>query len=271
MPYVDVNGVSLWYEEYGSADGAPLPPLVVLHGGFGSGEMFQPLIERGVGAGRRVLAVDLQGHGRTPDAAGREMSAEAMADDLAGLVKHLGLAAVDVLGYSLGAAAALRLAIQHPTLVRRAVLISVPVRNEDWYPEVRAQMELMSEESAGMLRQSPMYELYERIAPRVEDWPVVVGKVAEMIKRPYDWSGEIAGITAAVLLVFADADSVAPVRAAEFFALLGGGQGDPGPDGSGRPACQLAVLPGATHYDLMESPLLPAAVRGFLDGATTEA
>ncbi|WMX45638.1 alpha/beta fold hydrolase [Streptomyces roseicoloratus] len=275
MPYADVNGMSLWYEEHGEsgesggsgepgAAGSAEPPLVLLHGGFGAGEMFQPFLAAGGGEGRRVITVDLQAHGRTPDVAGRPMSGEAMADDVAGLLEHLGAAPADVLGYSLGAGAALRLAIQRPDLVRRLVVVSLPARRSGWFPEVTAQMDRMDEGAAEALKQSPMYELYERIAPRVEDWPVLVEKVTSMNRRDYDWTGEIAGVTAPVLLVFADGDGIRPAHMVEFFGLLGGGLKDPGWDGAGRPSARLAVIPGATHYDLMLSPLLPAVVGAFL-------
>lgn len=263
MPYADVNGVSLYFEEHGTA-AAGEPPLVLLHGGFGAGETFKPLLAAGLGEGRRVITVDLQGHGRTPDAAGRPMTLEAMGDDVAALIRHLGVAKVDVLGYSLGAGVAARLAIQHEELVRRAVLVSMPARRDGWFPGVRAQMDEMDEGSAEFLKDSPMYELYARIAPRVEDWPVLVGKVAEMNRRDYDWSEELAALSVPVLLVFADADGIQPAHMVEVFALLGGGRNDPGWDGSGRPASRLSVIPGATHYDVMFSPLLTPTVQSFL-------
>ncbi|MFF0748009.1 alpha/beta fold hydrolase [Streptomyces sp. NPDC004267] len=267
MPYADVNGVSLYFEEHGPATTPAAggePPLVLLHGGFGAGEMFQPLLAAGVGEGRRVITVDLQGHGRSPVAAEREMTCEAMGDDVAALVKHLGLEQVDVLGYSLGGGTAARMAVQHEELVRRLVLVSVPARRDGWFPEVTAQMDQMNEGAAEFLKQSPMYELYARIAPAVEDWPVLVGKVAAMNRRPYDWSDELAKLTVPVLLVFADADGIRPAHMVEFFGLLGGGLKDPGWEGTGRPASRLSVIPGATHYDLMLSPLLPPTLRTFL-------
>ncbi|WP_370414301.1 alpha/beta fold hydrolase [Streptomyces fradiae] len=263
MPYADVNGMSLYFEEHGTSEDT-VPPLVLLHGGFGAGEMFQPLLAAGLGEGRRVITVDLQAHGRTPDVVGRPMSMEAMADDVAGLVKELGLPAVDVLGYSLGAGTAARLAVQHPDLVHRVVLVSMPARREGWFPGVRAQMDAMHEGAADALKQSPMYELYERLAPRPEDWPVLVEKVASMNRRDYDWTEELSGVTAPVLLVFADADGISPAHMVEFYGLLGGGHKDPGWDGADRPASRLAVIPGATHYDLMFSPLLVPVVRSFL-------
>jgi pimeloyl-ACP methyl ester carboxylesterase len=103
--------------------------------------------------------------------------------------------------------------------------------------------------------------------PRAGDWPVLVGKMGELLGRDYEWTDGIAAITAPALLVFADADSIRPAHMVEFFALFGGGLRDAGWDGSGRPTAQLAVLPGTTHYDIFSSPALSAAVIPFLDEA----
>lgn len=170
-----------------------------------------------------------------------------------------------MLGYSFGADVALRTAIQHPALVRRLVVVSTPAKREGWHPEVVAAMDQMSAEAAEMLKQSPLYEAYARLAPRPQDFTVLVGKTAELKKADYDWTDEIAAVTAPTLLVFADADAVRPAHMVEFYGLLGGGLRDAGWDGSGRSAARLAVLPDATHYDILASPALTGAVLPFLD------
>ena len=114
MSRAEVNGVSLHYEEHGSGE-----PLVLLHGGLGAGAMFDPIMPE-LCAHRRVIAVDLQGHGGTADV-DRPLRPQTMADDVAALIEHLGLPRADVMGYSLGGAVALRTAIQHPHRVRRGV------------------------------------------------------------------------------------------------------------------------------------------------------
>ncbi|RNG24504.1 alpha/beta fold hydrolase [Streptomyces botrytidirepellens] len=260
MSYANVGGLSLYVEEHGSGPGEP---LVLLHGGFGAGETFAPVLPA-LSERRRVFLVDLQGHGRTADI-DRPLRPELMADDIAALIQHLGLARADVLGYSVGADVALRTAIQHPDRVRRLVTVSTPARRDGWFPEVVAQMDQMTAAAAEPMKQSPLYELYARLAPRVRDWPVLVAKLAEMKQQDYDWTSDIAKITAPVLLVYADADAVQPAHMVEFFTLLGGAQQDPGWDASARPASRLAILPDATHYDILISPLLPGAVLPFLD------
>lgn len=257
MSYADVNGLSLYFEEHGSGE-----PLILLHGGLGATEMFMPLVPV-LAENRRVILVDLQGHGRTADV-DRPLRPELLADDIAALIKHLGLEQADLLGYSTGADVALRSAIQHPHTVRRLVVISTPCRREGWHPEVVAAMEQMSAQAAEMMKQSPIYGLYSRLAPRPQDWPVLVGKTAELKQRDYDWSAEIPAITAPTLLVFGDADAIRPAHMVEFYALLGGGLKDAGFDGSGRSHAQLAILPGAGHYDILAHPGLTAAIVPFL-------
>src|SRR4051794_10017085 len=131
MTYAEVNGVRLWHEEHGGGE-----PLVLLHGGFWSIELFGPLLDA-LAKQRRGVAVELQGHGHTPDA-DRPLRYETCADDVAALIRHLGLGPVDVLGYSLGAGTAVRIAVQHPDVVRRLIVVSTPARRTGWFPEVLA-------------------------------------------------------------------------------------------------------------------------------------
>jgi pimeloyl-ACP methyl ester carboxylesterase len=258
MSYADVNGLSLYYEEHGSGE-----PLVLLHGGIGAGEIWAASVPA-LAAGRRVITVDLQGHGHTADIE-RALRPEHLADDIAALIEHLGLERADVMGYSLGGEAALRLAIQRPERVHRLVLISVAFRRDGSHPEVLAAMDAMSAAAAGPMKQSPLYAHYAQVAPRPEDWERHVGKTSELLKIDYDWGDETAALTSPTMLVFADADSIRPAHIVEFYGLLGGGLRDAGWDGSHRPTNRLAVLPGRTHYDILESPLLVPAVSGFLE------
>jgi pimeloyl-ACP methyl ester carboxylesterase len=258
MSYADVNGLSLHYEEHGSGE-----PLILLHGGIGAGEMFAPIMPA-LAAGRRVITVDLQGHGGTADV-DRPLRPELMADDIAALIGALGLEQVDLMGYSLGGMVALRTAIQHPALVRRLVLVSVAFRRDGSHPDVLGAMDQMSAAAAEPLRQSPLYEQYARLAPRVEDWPVLIGKVSDAIQVDYDWTADVERIGARTMLVFADADTIRPAHIVEVFALLGGGLRDAGWDNSARPSNQLAILPGRTHYDVYLAPALAPTVVAFLD------
>jgi pimeloyl-ACP methyl ester carboxylesterase len=254
-----VNGIELAYQIFGKGE-----PLILLHGGFGSVEMFGPNVDL-LAAGHRVIGVDLQSHGRSP-ASDRPMRFETMGDDIAALVQSLGLKDTAIVGFSLGGAVGLRTAIQHPGAVKRLILVSTVFKRDGWYPEMRAGMDAMGPETAQFLMQSPMYEAYKQNAPRVEDWPVLVRQVAGLMKVDYDWSSEIAGLQMPVMIVSGDADGMPPSHAVAFFELLGGGKRDAGWDGSGMTHHRLAILPGVTHYNMNIAPALPAAVIPFLDG-----
>jgi pimeloyl-ACP methyl ester carboxylesterase len=186
-----------------------------------------------------------------------------LADDVAELIDDLG-GPVDLMGYSLGGMAALRTAIQYPDRVRRLVLVSVAARRGGSHPEVLQSMDAMQPEVAGPMKQSPVYELYARLAPRPEDWELLVARTCEFLKVDYDWSAGVAELRMPVLLVYADADSVTPAHIAEFYGLLGGGLRDANWDGSLRSRNQLAVLPGTTHYDIYRAEALPRTVLTFL-------
>ena len=257
-----VNGIDLAWQSFG--DGGPAP-LILLHGGFGSVEMFGPNVAT-LAAGRRVIGVDLQSHGRSP-AADRPMRFEAMADDIAALIHALDLGRADVLGFSLGGGVALRLGIQHPASVRRLVLVSTPFKRAGWYPEMSAAMDAMGPEVAPFMRQTPLGETYAAIAPRADDWPILVNQVTTLLKDDYDWTAEARALEPATMLVAGDADGLSPRHVVEFFELLGGGRRDASWDRSGMSRHRLAILPGETHYDINVTPSLAATVRPFLDEA----
>ena len=253
-----VNGVKVAYQVHGSGK-----PLVLLHGGFGSIEMFGPNVAA-LAAGRQVIGVDLQSHGRTP-AVDRPMRFETMADDIAALIRYLGHEQADVMGFSLGGGVALRTAIQHPQVVRRLVLVSAPFKRAGWHREHVDAFDTMGPEIAEPMMQTPMYEVYREIAPRVEDWPILAAQLTGLLKLDYDWTDEVRGLPMPVLIVVGDADGLAPRHAVEFFELLGGGQGDAGWDRAGMTRHGLAVLPRATHYDIDVAPALATTVAPFLD------
>jgi pimeloyl-ACP methyl ester carboxylesterase len=256
--YASVNGLTLYYEIHGTGE-----PLILLHGGVGAIQMFGEVLPS-LAQNRQVVAVDLQAHGRTADI-DRPLSFELMADDIAALIKRLGIEEADVMGYSLGGGVALRTAIQHPEVVRKLVLVSTPFKRDGWYPEILAGMGQMGPQVAEPMKQTPMYQLYASIAPKLEDWPVLLTKLGALLRQDYDWSKEVAAIKAPTLLVVGDADSVRPAHAVAFFELLGGGKVDAGWDGSGMSNARLAILPATTHYNISSSPTLAAVVAPFLD------
>ncbi len=256
--YAPVNGLNMYYEIHNSGN-----PMVLIHGGFGETGMFNDILPLLV-QGRQVIAVDLQGHGRTADI-DRPLSFEVMADDVSALIHHLGFERADVMGYSIGGSVALQTAIRHPGAVRKLVVVSAPCKSGGWYPEVQEGLKQIGPALVDQMKQTPMYHAYASIAPRPEDFPVLCTKTGDLHRRDYDWSQDVARIHAPALIVVGDADSVRPAHAAEFFELLGGGKRDAGWDGSGMSKSRLAVLPGLTHYNIFSSPSLAATVTAFLD------
>jgi hypothetical protein len=118
----------------------------------------------------------------------------------------------------------------------------------------------MGPAAAEQMKQSPLYKLYPNV-----NWAVLFTKLGDLLRKDYGWSKEVAAIEAPTMIVFADADAVRPPHIIEFFGLLGGGKKDAGLDGFGRPANQLAILPGLTHYNTGSSPSLATVVNPFLD------
>jgi pimeloyl-ACP methyl ester carboxylesterase len=256
--YALVNNINLYYEVYGTGD-----PLILLHGGLGSIEMFGEVIPL-LAKGRHVIAIDLQAHGRTADI-DRPLSYQFMADDIAALIQRLGLGRADVMGYSLGGGVALQTVIRHPEVVRKLVLVSTPFKRAGWYPEILAGQEQMGPEAAESMKQTPMYQAYASLAPRPDDWPVLLTKLSKLLKQDYNWSKVVSAIKTPTLLAYGDADAIPPAHAVQFYELLGGGKTDAGWDRSGMSTARLAILPGLTHYDIFSSPLLASTAAAFLE------
>jgi pimeloyl-ACP methyl ester carboxylesterase len=248
MPYEEIDGDPLWYEEHGDAGGAP---LVALHGGVLTfGASFGDVLPWLTSSGRRVIGVELQGHGHTPDT-GRAMSIDRFADDVAALLDRLGIDRADLWGFSLGALTATGVAIRHPDKVGRLVLAAVHLRPDGYHPEITApeqddprlptQEEFASWQAAyGAVAPDPaqFFPFLERLQPVVHGWP---GWTADQVRS----------VAAPTLLVIGDRDFVRLDHAAEMLDTF--------------PDARLAVLPGTTHTQVMQrSAPLRALVEPFL-------
>jgi pimeloyl-ACP methyl ester carboxylesterase len=258
--YADVNGVHLYYEIHGSGR-----PLILLHGGLGAGEMMRPILPT-LAADHQVILPDLQGHGRTADI-DRPIDARLMADDIAALIDHLGLDRPDLFGYSLGGGVAFWVASTYPEKVGRLVMVATNMRRDAIYPEMLGQQGQVGPEAAEFMKDTPMYELYARIAPRPEDFPRLLGKIGQSMAIDFDASDEVSKLKVPTLVACADADMAPPSHYVEVFGLLDGGKRDGGWMGEGRPAGghALAIIPGTTHYNVAFSPVMVAAALSFLD------
>ena len=262
--YADVNGINLYYETHGTGR-----PLILLHGGLGSGEMFGPIIPT-LAANHQVIAVDLQGHGRTADI-DRPIDLQFMADDIAALIDHLGLEKPDLVGYSLGGGVAFFTASKYPEKVRKLVMAAANIRRDAIPAEMLAQQGQVSAAAAEFMKDTPMYQLYQKVAPRPEDFGRLLDKMGESMAKDFDFSEEVRALKVPTLIVAADADMAPPSHYVEVFKLLDGGLRDGGWMGENRPqgGHALAILPGLTHYNLGDSPLFAAVTLDFLDAPET--
>ncbi|MEV6637528.1 alpha/beta hydrolase [Actinoplanes sp. NPDC051470] len=258
--YADVNGINLYYETHGGGS-----PLILLHGGLGSGEMFAAVLPA-LTARHRVILVDLQGHGRTADI-DRPLDLTLMADDVAALIDHLGLDQPAVVGFSLGGGVAYHVAIRHPEKVSRLVAASAHIRRDATYPEILQQQGQVTAAAAEFMKETPMYELYQRVAPRPGDFPKVLDKAGEWMAQDFDFTEDVRGLRVPTMVVAADADMAPPSHFVEVFKLLDGGLRDGGWMNEGRPqgGHALAILPGLTHYNIVDSPLFAAVTLAFLE------
>jgi pimeloyl-ACP methyl ester carboxylesterase len=258
--YAEVNGINLYFETRGTGR-----PMILLHGGLGSGEMFGPTLPV-LAEQHQVIAVDLQGHGRTADI-DRPIDIRLMADDIAALIDHLRLDKPDVVGYSLGGGVALFTAVKYPDKVRRLVAASAHAWRDAIPPEMLAQQAQVNAAAAEFMKDTPMYQLYQQVAPRPENFPQLLDKIGESMAQNYDYTEDVRSLQVPTLLVAADADMAPPSHYVEMFKLLDGGLRDGGWMGENRPkgGHALAILPGLTHYNLATSPLFAAVTLDFLD------
>jgi pimeloyl-ACP methyl ester carboxylesterase len=247
MPYEEIDGVPIWYEEHGDAEG---PPLVALHGGIltfgGSFGGVLPWVE----AGRRVIGVELQGHGHTADT-GRPMSIDRFADDVAELLERLGIEQADLWGFSLGALTATGVALRHPSKVRRLVLAAVHIRPDGYHPGITAPEQddprLPTQEEFAAWQAA-----YEAVAPNPADFLPFLERLQPVVHGWTGWTADdVRSIAAPTLLVIGDQDFVRLDHAAEMLDLF--------------PDSRLAVLPDTKHTEVMQRPeQLRALVGPFL-------
>lgn len=256
-----IDGLNYYYAVYGKGE-----PLLLLHGGLGTTDMFAPILPR-LAEHRTVIAVDLQGHGRT--ALGeRPFGLEAIGDDMAAIVKALGYDKVDVMGYSLGGGVAFRMAVQHPEAVRRLVLVSTGYAADGFYAEMRGQQAQVSAAAADFMKDTPMYKSYVAVAPQPQDFPKLLDALGNFMRKDYDYSADVTKLKMPVMLVYGDSDMYRPEHEIKFYQMLGGGLKDAGWMRENLSQNRLVILPNRTHYDVFFAPELTAAALPFLDGET---
>lgn len=239
--YAPVNGFKMYYEVHGSGD-----PVVLLHGAFMSitnnwtewiGELSKT---------RKVIAVEMQGHGRTADI-DRDLSSENLADDVAALLDHLKIPSADLIGYSMGGGVAMQCAIRHPEKVRKVVSISAVFRHDGF---VKEGLDAFPQLTAEAFKGSPLETEYKKLSPTPDEFPNFVKRVIAMALKPYDFGADnLKATKAPIFFIHGDADGVRLDHIAEMYRLKGGEiHGDMRP----HPESRLAILPNTTHVTLME-------------------
>ncbi len=253
--YAPVNGLRMYYEVHGSGD-----PVVLLHGAYMTipGNWTGWIDE--LSKTRKVIAVEMQGHGRTADIE-RDLSLENLADDVAALLDHLKIPSADLIGFSMGGGVALECAIRHPEKVRKVVSISAVFRHDGW---VKEGVEALPRITADAFKGTPIEAEYKKLNPKPDAFPEFVQHLVASNSKPYDFGAErLRATKAPMFFIHGDADGVRLEHIAEMYRLKGGEvHGDMRP----RSESRLAILPNTTHVTLMERmPVIVPMVIDFLD------
>lgn len=240
--YAPVNGLKIYYEIHGEGE-----PVVLLHGAFMaiSDDNWSVLINE-LAKTRKVIAVEMQGHGRTADIK-RDITYENLSDDVAGLLDYLKIERADIVGYSLGAGTAMMCAIRHPEKVRKVVSISHPIRRDGWVKEAN---DFWPNFNVEMMKGTPAETEREKLNPVHGSFPDFFNHIKAAAMRPWDFGADKFKATKApMFLIFGDADGVRIEHIAEMYSLKGGGHihGDMMP----RSESRLAIIPNTTHVTLM--------------------
>ena len=239
--YAPVNGLKMYYEVHGSGE-----PVVLLHGAFMTitnnwdgwiGELSKT---------RKVIAVEMQGHGRTADIE-RDISSENLADDVASLLDHLKIPKADLIGYSMGGGVAMQCAVRHPDKVRKVVVISSTFRRDGM---VKEALDLFPKLSAEAFKGSPIEVEYKKLSPTPDDFPKFVKRVLTAGTKGHDLGADkLKATKAPMFFIHGDADGIRLEHVAEMFRLKGG---EVHGDMKARSESRLAILPNTTHVTLMQ-------------------
>ena len=249
--YAPVNGIKVYYEVYG--DGKP---LVLIHGAFMTidgnwGQLIPELSKT-----RKVIAIELQGHGHTPYS-DRKLDIVTLASDVEGVMNYLKVDSADVAGYSMGGSIAYQLAVNSPKRVRKLVIISSTYKSSGWLPVVNNAFKGFKPE---FFDNTPLKAAYDAVAPDKTKWIKFVEQMIAFAGVPFNvGDSNIAKITAPVLIISGDNDGLDKVELMKTYQLLGGGVAA---DLAPMPKSHLAIVPSQGHVSLM---MQTKTILGYLD------
>jgi len=249
--FVPVNGTKIYYETYGEGK-----PLVLLHGAFMNIAMNWGQLIPELSKTRKVIAIEMRGHGHTPFSDGK-LDLTTMASDVEGIMDHLKVDSSDVVGYSMGGSIAYQLTIKSPKRVKKLVIISSTYKSTGWAPQVANAFKNMKPE---MFANSPMKTAYDAVAPDKTKWTKFIEQMLAFLATPFDMGdSNIAKIASPVLIISGDNDGLDKVELAKTYQLLGGGVSA---DMAPMPKSHLAVVPSQSHVGLM---MQTKTILGYLD------
>jgi pimeloyl-ACP methyl ester carboxylesterase len=250
--YASVNGIKVYYEVYGNGK-----PIVLLHGAFYTIGMNWGQLIPELSKTRKVIAIELQGHGHTAFS-DRKLDFATLASDVEGVMDHLKVDSADVAGYSMGGSVAYQLAIQSPKRVKKLVIISSTYKSSGWMPQINTAFKNMKPE---FFENTPMKAAYDVVAPDKTKWTKFLEHMFAFASVPFDMGdANIAKITSPVLLISGDNDGLDKIELIKTYQLLGGGIiADFGP----MPKSQLAIVPSQGHVSLM---MQTKTILSYLDG-----
>jgi pimeloyl-ACP methyl ester carboxylesterase len=238
--YAPVNGIKVYYEVYGEGD-----PVVLIHGAFYTIDMNWGQLIPELSKTRKVIAIEMQGHGHTPFSE-RKLSFTALASDVEKVMDYLKIDSADMVGYSMGGSVAYQFAVQNPARLRRLVIISSTYKSSGWLPEVNSAFENFKPE---FFDNTPIKTAYDAVAPDKTKWRKFLEQMFAFAKTSFNvGDSNIAKISAPVLIISGDNDGLDKIELMKTYKLLGGGVAaglQP------MPKSQLAIVPSQDHVSLM--------------------
>ncbi|MES1216783.1 MAG: alpha/beta hydrolase [Bacteroidota bacterium] len=238
--YASVNGIKVYYETYGEGK-----PLMLLHGAFYTIDMNWGELIPELSKTRKVIAIEMQGHGHTPFSE-RKLSITTLASDVEKVMDYLKIDSADVAGFSMGGSVAYQFAVQSPKRLKKLVIISSTYKTNGWLPIVNSAFDNFKTE---YFDNSPLKTAYDLLAPDKTKWRKFLEQMFAFAKEPFNvGDSNIAKITAPVLIISGDNDGLDKIELAKTYQLLGGVVSA---DLQPMPGSQLAIVPAQGHVSLM--------------------
>ena len=252
--YAPVNGIKIYYEVYGKGR-----PLILLHGAFYTIGMNWGQLIPELSKTRKVIAIEMQGHGHTPFS-DRELSITTLASDVEGVMDHLKIDSADVAGFSMGGSVAYQFAVQSPKRLRKLVIISSTYKTNGWLPIINSGFENFKPE---FFDNTPIKTAYDAVAPDKTKWRQFLEQMFVFAKVPFNvGDSNIAKISAPVLIISGDNDGLDKIELIKTYQLLGGAVAA---DLQPMPKSQLAIVPSQGHVSLMmQTTTILAYLNSFL-------